>query len=144
MEKEHESVLKEETISLLHIKSNGTYVDCTLGRAGHALAIIDRLTDGKLIGFDQDETAIEKAKQLLPKDKTILIHANFRHLKAELAKQNITAVDGVLFDLGVSSPQLDEGERGFSYRYDASLDMRMDQRQSLSAYDVVNEWEFHD
>lgn len=144
MRKEHESVLKKETLDLLHIKPNGTYVDCTLGRAGHAKAIAERLSDGKVIGFDQDRDAIVAAEHIMPQQKTILIHANFRYLKEALKRHNITSVDGILFDLGVSSPQLDEGERGFSYRYDAPLDMRMDQRQSLTAYDIVNTWDFHD
>jgi len=144
MKNEHESVLKKETIDLLHIHPHGTYVDCTLGRAGHAMAIAERVTDGKVICFDQDHEAIEAARQMMPQEKTTLIHANFRLLKDELARHNITTVDGILFDLGVSSPQLDEGERGFSYRHDAPLDMRMDQRQSLTAYDIVNNWEFHE
>lgn len=141
----HESVLKNETIDLLNIKADGIYVDCTLGRAGHALAIAERLSDnGLLIGFDQDEDAIKSAKQKLQPYPTILIHANFRHLKEELLKRNITEIDGVLFDLGVSSPQLDEADRGFSYQHDAKLDMRMDQRQALSAYDVINTWSYDD
>ena len=139
----HESVLKNETIEQLNIKENGIYVDCTLGRAGHALEIVDKLSDdGLLIGFDQDIEAIEAAKEKLPAHKTILVHANFRQLKSELIHRNITKVDGVLFDLGVSSPQLDQGERGFSYQHDARLDMRMDQRQTLSAYEIVNEWPY--
>lgn len=141
----HESVLKNETIDLLNIKEDGIYVDCTLGRAGHALQIAERLSDkGLLIGFDQDEDAIKSAEQKLQSYPTVLIHANFRNLKEELLKRNITEIDGVLFDLGVSSPQLDEAERGFSYQHDAKLDMRMDQRQSLSAYDVVNTWSYDD
>src|SRR5690625_5668705 len=115
MRKEYESVLKKETLDLLHIKPNGTYVDCTLGRAGHAKAIAERLSDGKVIGFDQDRDAIVAAEHIMPQQKTILIHANFRYLKEALKRHNITSVDGILFDLGVSSPQLDEGERGFSY-----------------------------
>lgn len=139
----HESVLKNETIELLNIKEDGIYVDCTLGRAGHAREIVSRLNnDGLLIGFDQDIEAIKAAKKILPEEKTLLIHANFRHLEKELYERNIQQVDGFLFDLGVSSPQLDQGERGFSYQHDAKLDMRMDQRQSLTAYDVVNEWSY--
>lgn len=139
----HESVLKKETIDLLNIKEDGVYVDCTLGRAGHAFEIATRLSDkGLLIGFDQDIEAIKAAKQILPEAKTLFIHANFRQLKHELEKRNIDKVDGVLFDLGVSSPQLDQGERGFSYQHDAKLDMRMDQRQSLTAYEIVNEWPY--
>ncbi|MEI3610991.1 16S rRNA (cytosine(1402)-N(4))-methyltransferase RsmH [Pseudogracilibacillus sp. SO30301A] len=139
----HESVLKREAIESLEIKENGTYIDCTLGRAGHASGIVSKLNkDGLLIGFDQDIEAIKAAKEVLPGDRTLLIHANFRHLKAELAKKQIHNVDGILFDLGVSSPQLDQGERGFSYQHDAKLDMRMDQRADLTAYDVVNTWTY--
>lgn len=139
----HESVLREEAIDSLNIKQNGTYVDCTLGRAGHALEIITKLgEDGRLIGFDQDVEAIEAAKAILPKDKTLLIHANFRKLEEELEKRGIRMVHGILFDLGVSSPQLDQGERGFSYRHDAKLDMRMDQRNPLTAYEIVNSWTY--
>jgi len=142
---EHESVLKNEVLEQLHIKEDGVYVDCTLGRAGHATEIANRLGDaGLLIGFDQDDTAIKAAKEILPKHNTILIHANFRHLKKELQRRNIDEVDGFLFDLGVSSPQLDEAERGFSYHQEARLDMRMDRRQSLSAYHIVNEWSMKD
>lgn len=138
---EHESVLKQEVIDQLQIKSDGIYVDCTLGRAGHAEAIASQLGEnGKLIGFDQDEAAIAFAKEKLINYPTIFIHANFRHLKEELFNRNITEVDGILFDLGVSSPQLDQAERGFSYQHDAKLDMRMDQRQELTAYDIVNNW----
>lgn len=139
----HESVLKKEVIESLTIKENGTYVDCTLGRAGHAGAIISWLNeDGLLIGFDQDIEAIEAARKILPKDKSVFIHANFRELREELTARNIHRVDGILFDLGVSSPQFDQGERGFSYQHDAKLDMRMDQRQSLSAYEIVNSWTY--
>src|SRR5690625_4337792 len=139
----HESVLKIETIDSLHIKPNGIYVDCTLGRAGHAKEITSFLSNqGKLIGFDQDIEAIEIAKTLLPKENALLIHANFNKLKAELHKRDIFSVDGVLFDLGVSSPQFDDGERGFSYQHDAKLDMRMDQRNPLSAYEIVNSWTY--
>ncbi len=137
---DHESVLKKEVIEQLNIRPDGIYVDCTLGRAGHALAISEKLGErGLLIGFDQDETAIQVAENLLPKENTLLIHDNFRHIKKALKEHGIEQVDGVLFDLGVSSPQLDEAERGFSYQQDAMLDMRMDQRQSLSAYHIVNE-----
>lgn len=143
METEHESVLRAEVIEQLNIKEDGVYVDCTLGRAGHAKAIASLLNqDGLLIGFDQDIEAIEAAKVKLEPYNTILIHANFRHLKKELQKYRITNVDGILFDLGVSSPQLDQGERGFSYQYDAKLDMRMDERQTLTAYDIVNTWTY--
>lgn len=139
----HESVLKEETIESLQIKPDGTYVDCTLGRAGHAASIASLLQDkGQLIGFDQDIEAINAAKHKLPQSKTLLIHANFRQIQEALLEHHITNVDGVLFDLGVSSPQLDEGERGFSYQHDATLDMRMDQRQTLTAHEIVNHWSY--
>lgn len=139
----HESVLKNETIDSLNIKPDGIYVDCTLGRAGHAQAIASLLNDkGLLIGFDQDMEAIEAAKQILPKDKTLLIHKNFRQLQQALDEHGIRDVDGILFDLGVSSPQLDQGERGFSYQHNATLDMRMDQRQDLTAHDIVNTWTY--
>jgi len=139
----HESVLKEETIESLQIKPDGTYVDCTLGRAGHAASIASLLQDkGQLIGFDQDIEAINAAKHKLPQSKTLLIHANFSQIQEAILEHHITNVDGVLFDLGVSSPQLDEGERGFSYQHDATLDMRMDQRQTLTAHEIVNHWSY--
>src|SRR5690625_3279585 len=139
----HESVLKDEVIELLNIKDDGTYVDCTLGRAGHASAIARKLSEqGLLIGFDQDKEAINAAKASLRSYPTLLIHKNFRSLKKELLTRNISTIDGVLFDLGVSSPQLDEADRGFSYQHDAKLDMRMDQRQTLTAYEIVNTWSY--
>lgn len=140
---EHESVLKKETLEALDIQKSGIYVDCTLGRAGHAKAITDQLgKDGLLVGFDQDKQAITAAKEILPPENTLFIHENFRYLKESLLAHGINEVDGVLFDLGVSSPQLDEGERGFSYQYEALLDMRMDQRQELSAHKIVNHWPY--
>ncbi len=145
MSDQHESVLKKETVESLHIKPDGIYVDCTLGRAGHAQVIVNQLNDnGLLIGFDQDVAAIQAAKEMLPKNKTLLIHENFRHLKSSLQTHQINQVDGIFFDLGVSSPQLDQGERGFSYKYDAVLDMRMDQRQEITAKTIVNTWTFED
>ena len=142
----HESVLKAETIDGLAIKPNGTYVDCTVGGAGHSEVIASKLADdGLLIAFDQDLDALTAAQQRLERyiDQCLFVHSNFRHLKRELERLNITQVDGILFDLGVSSPQLDRGERGFSYRYDHKLDMRMDtQTQTLTAYDIVNEWSY--
>lgn len=144
-QKEHESVLRDEVIEYLAIKEDGSYVDCTLGRAGHAYEIARRLNeDGLLIGFDQDKDAIEAATKKLADYSTLLIHENFRHLASELKAHNITDVDGILFDLGVSSPQFDQGFRGFSYQNDAKLDMRMDQRQPLTAYDIVNDWPYED
>ncbi|MFA9456192.1 16S rRNA (cytosine(1402)-N(4))-methyltransferase RsmH [Halalkalibacter sp. AB-rgal2] len=141
----HITVLKEEAIEGLHIKPDGIYVDCTLGGAGHSAMIAARLNEqGHLYAFDQDDTALAHAEEKLVqfKDKVTLIKSNFRYLKEELHKRGVDKVDGVLFDLGVSSPQLDEAERGFSYHQDALLDMRMDQTQELSAYEVVNEWPF--
>ncbi len=139
MEK-HVSVLLNECILGLNIKPNGIYCDLTLGRAGHSLEIVKRLTSGKLIGVDQDQVAIDESKERLSQfqDKVILVKSNFRNIKQILKELNIDKVDGVLMDLGVSSPQFDVGERGFSYRNDGPLDMRMDQSQSLSAYDIVN------
>jgi 16S rRNA (cytosine1402-N4)-methyltransferase len=128
----------KETIEALNIYSNGIYVDCTFGGGGHAKAILEKLTEkGKLVAFDQDEDA----KKNIPKDpRIIFVPHNFRHLQRFLKLHNIDAVDGILADLGVSSHQFDEAERGFSTRFDAPLDMRMDQRQSLSAVDVLNNY----
>nr|WP_263313587.1 16S rRNA (cytosine(1402)-N(4))-methyltransferase RsmH [Mammaliicoccus sp. Marseille-Q6498] len=141
----HVSVLLNETVDKLDIKPDGTYVDCTLGGAGHSLYLVEQLNDnGHLIAIDQDETAIEHAKNIL-KDhihKVTFVQNNFRNLEHILDDLNISKVDGVLYDLGVSSPQLDTPERGFSYHYDAKLDMRMDQSQELSAYEVINEWSY--
>ncbi|TCT26877.1 16S rRNA (cytosine1402-N4)-methyltransferase [Melghiribacillus thermohalophilus] len=142
---EHYSVLKQETIDGLQIKPEGTYVDCTLGGAGHALEIARRLGEkGRLIGFDQDEAALSHAKERLTpyEDKCLFVHANFQMLKEKLQEHQIDSVDGILFDLGVSSPQLDQKERGFSYQEEAPLDMRMNRKQKLTAYDVVNEWSY--
>ncbi|HLR43444.1 MAG TPA: 16S rRNA (cytosine(1402)-N(4))-methyltransferase RsmH [Pseudogracilibacillus sp.] len=144
-QKEHESVLRDEVIEYLAIKEDGLYVDCTLGRAGHAYEIARRLNeDGLLIGFDQDKDAIEAATKKLADYSTLLLHKNFRQLASQLKEHDIAGVDGILFDLGVSSPQFDQGFRGFSYQNDAKLDMRMDQRQSLTAYDIVNDWPYED
>jgi 16S rRNA (cytosine1402-N4)-methyltransferase len=144
---EHETVLKEETIEGLNINPDGTYVDCTLGGGGHSERILQELSaKGTLIAFDQDEKALSFAKKRLePYSSNIqFVHNNFLHLKDELEAREIKAVDGFVFDLGVSSPQFDEPERGFSYRYDAPLDMRMDQTQELTAYEVLNHWSFHE
>ncbi|MFC0558708.1 16S rRNA (cytosine(1402)-N(4))-methyltransferase RsmH [Halalkalibacter alkalisediminis] len=141
----HVTVLKQESIDGLNIKPNGTYVDCTLGGAGHSSLIASMLGEGgQLYAFDQDDKALAHAKQQLEPfaDKVTLIRSNFRYLKQELENRAIHEVDGVLFDLGVSSPQLDEAERGFSYHQDAALDMRMDQTAELTAFTVVNEWPF--
>lgn len=143
---EHYSVLKSETIKQLHIQSDGIYVDCTLGGGGHAEEIASRLERGRLIAFDQDIHALNAArKRLQPyEDKITFVHANFRQLEEKLAELNIDHVDGILYDLGVSSPQLDVADRGFSYHNDAPLDMRMNQSSELSAWHVVNEWAYED
>lgn len=141
----HISVMLNETIDYINIKEDGVYVDCTLGGAGHALYLLNQLSDeGRLIAIDQDLTAIENAKDVLKEHlhKVTFIHSNFRELTQILNELNIEKVDGIYYDLGVSSPQLDVPERGFSYHHDAKLDMRMDQTQSLSAYEVVNEWPY--
>lgn len=136
----HISVLLDECIDNLNIKPDGIYVDGTLGMGGHSYEIAKRLTTGRLIGIDRDETAIERAGKRLEEfsDRITLVHGNFFDTASILDKLNIPAVDGMLFDLGVSSPQLDEAERGFSYMNDAPLDMRMDKSMGLTAYDVVN------
>ncbi|MFA1818666.1 16S rRNA (cytosine(1402)-N(4))-methyltransferase RsmH [Virgibacillus oceani] len=142
---EHYSVLMHETVKGLAIKPDGTYVDCTLGGGGHAEQIVSNLnSDGLLIGYDQDKDALTAARERLSPyhDRILLIHANFTNLKYQLNKNNIRHVDGILFDLGVSSPQLDRKERGFSYWDNADLDMRMDQTQELSAFEIVNSWSY--
>jgi 16S rRNA (cytosine1402-N4)-methyltransferase len=140
----HETVLKTEAIEGLNIKEDGIYVDCTLGGAGHSLEILKKLNTGHLYAFDQDDVAIEHAKEKLAKysDQFTIIKSNFRYLKEALQELGIEKVDGILFDLGVSSPQLDEAERGFSYHQDAPLDMRMDRSNPISAKVVVNEWTY--
>lgn len=140
----HITVLLEETVDQLNIKPDGIYVDCTLGGAGHSLYLVKQLTNGRLISIDQDQTAIDNAHIILKDhlDKVTFVKDNFRNLRAILNELNIDKVDGILYDLGVSSPQLDVGERGFSYHQEARLDMRMDQSQTLSAYEVVNEWPY--
>ncbi|RLY44156.1 16S rRNA (cytosine(1402)-N(4))-methyltransferase RsmH [Staphylococcus epidermidis] len=141
----HVSVMLNETIDYLKIKEDGVYVDCTLGGAGHALYLLNQLNDkGRLIAIDQDLTAIENAKEVLKEHlhKVTFVHNNFRELTNILNELEIEKVDGIYYDLGVSSPQLDVPERGFSYHNDAKLDMRMDQTQSLSAYEVVNQWSY--
>lgn len=137
---EHISILLKETVEGLDPKPNGIYVDGTLGRGGHSAYLLSFLKDGMLYAFDQDSTAIEESDQRLSKvgSHYELIHDNFMNIKKQLEYRGITQVDGMMFDLGVSSPQFDDGERGFSYHYDARLDMRMDQSQELDAYYVVN------
>ncbi len=144
---DHITVLKEEAVAGLKIKRDGIYVDCTLGGAGHSQLILSQLSkEGHLFAFDQDEIAIENARKKLKEyeGQFTIIKSNFRHLVEKLAEFGVEKVDGVLFDLGVSSPQLDEAERGFSYNFDAPLDMRMDQTAALTAAEIVNEWSFHE
>lgn len=146
---EHETVLLHETIDGLDINPQGLYVDCTLGGAGHAEYILTKLSPtGHLFAFDQDQDAIENASKVLKEDinagRVTLINANFRSITTELEKENIKYVDGIYYDLGVSSPQLDQAERGFSYRQESRLDMRMNQEQALDAYEIVNEWPYED
>lgn len=138
----HISVLLEESIKGLNIKETGTYVDCTLGYGGHSSEILKRIKKGKLFAFDQDQEAINSSYERLSAigNNFTIIKSNFRYMKEELAKKNIYKVDGILFDLGVSSAQLDEKDRGFSYHQDAKLDMRMDLDSNFSAYNVVNEY----
>jgi len=144
---EHTTVLLNEAVDGLDIKSDGIYVDCTLGGAGHSALILSRLgAGGKLYAFDQDETAIANAKVKLAEygDQLVIIKSNFLYLKEELEKLGVYKVDGILYDLGVSSPQLDTPERGFSYHHDAPLDMRMDNDADISAFDVINHWAYED
>ena len=143
LEAKHFSVMLNECIENLNIKPDGVYLDGTLGMGGHSYQIASRLGSGRLICIDRDETAIEHAgRRLAPfKDKVTLVHGNFSDAAAILDSLGIEGADGMLFDLGVSSPQLDESERGFSYMNDAPLDMRMDKGESLTAYDVVNTWD---
>ena len=140
MEYIHRPVLLDECIGALNIRSEGTYVDGTLGRAGHSREIAGRLTTGRLLCIDRDSAAIEAARERLAPwmDRVTLVHSNFADLERVLA--DVDGVDGMLFDLGVSSPQLDDPERGFSYMHDAPLDMRMDRTSPLTAREAVNVW----
>ena len=143
----HTTVLLKETVDGLNIRPDGIYVDCTLGGAGHSEYLVSQLSDeGRLICFDQDQIAIDNAKERLAPylDRVTFVHANFRFIQQELLALGITKVDGILYDLGVSSPQLDVAERGFSYHQDAPLDMRMDQTAALTAFHVVNDWNYSD
>ncbi len=142
---EHITVLLNEAIEYLNIKPDGIYVDATLGGGGHSQMILSKLRTGKLISFDQDEYAIDRAKERIGNhDNFIIVNSNFTNLKNELEKLGIEYIDGIVYDLGVSSFQFDMPERGFSYNYDAPLDMRMDQTQELTAYKIVNEYSFND
>lgn len=145
----HITVLKEEAVEGLNIRPDGVYVDCTLGGAGHSSVIASRLNEqGLLIAFDQDDAALHNAQTRLAPymDRVKLVRSNFREIEAQLRaipralKDGQVRVDGILFDLGVSSPQLDEADRGFSYHQDAELDMRMDQTADLTAREIVNHW----
>jgi len=148
IEFQHFTVMKKEAVAGLAVDPHGIYVDCTLGGAGHSQYILEQLADdGHLYAFDQDQAAIDFAKERLnsfvKKNQVTFIKSNFRYLKEELIKHGVTKVNGILYDLGVSSPQLDDAKRGFSYQQDAPLDMRMDQSQTLTAYDVVNNYDYH-
>lgn len=145
---QHFTVMKKEAIQGLKIDPHGIYVDCTLGGAGHSQYILEHLAgDGHLYAFDQDQQAIDFAEERLSsfvdKNQVTFIKSNFRYIKEELLKKDVTKVNGILYDLGVSSPQLDDAKRGFSYQQDAPLDMRMDQNQDLSAYEVINSYDYH-
>ena len=142
----HVSVLLQECIDGLNIKSDGIYVDGTLGGAGHSSQIAARLTTGRLIGIDRDQVALKAAGERLAPygDRVTLVHSNFCEIKQVLQQLGIAGVDGILLDLGVSSPQLDDGERGFSYMADAPLDMRMNRSDALTAYHVVNQWSYEE
>ena len=140
---EHRSVLCEKTIEFLQIHGEGIYVDGTLGRGGHTMQIASQLTSGHLYAFDKDMQAIQETEERLQlyQDRITVIHADFRQMKRYLKDYDVFAVDGVLLDLGVSSPQFDDPARGFSYRFNARLDMRMDQQESLDAWKIVNTYE---
>ncbi|MDO4903339.1 MAG: 16S rRNA (cytosine(1402)-N(4))-methyltransferase RsmH [Limosilactobacillus sp.] len=142
----HITVLLNEAVEGLNIKPEGIYVDGTLGGGGHTKKILGQLTTGHLYSFDQDDTAIsfnqKQLKEEIEAGKETLVENNFRNIKSALKQEGVTKVDGILYDLGVSSPQFDDAKRGFSYNYDAPLDMRMNQEQELSAMEVVNEWSY--
>jgi len=142
----HYSVLLAESIDSLDVKEDGIYVDATMGGGGHSSEILKQLTIGHLYAFDQDESAVKATSMKLAKisNNYTIIQRNFVHLKSELAMRGITEIDGIIFDLGVSSPQLDDAHRGFSFHQDAPLDMRMDQSATLTARDIVNDWAFKD
>ena len=142
----HKSVLLEESLKYLNLKENSVIVDCTLGYGGHSSHILKEIKKGFLFAFDQDEEAISSSYERLSKsyDNFLIIKDNFVNMRKRLMEQNVSCVDGILFDLGVSSPQLDEAYRGFSYHNDARLDMRMDRNNKLSAYEVVNDYDEDD
>ena len=138
MEFVHYSVMLEETVSGMNIEGNGTYVDCTFGGGGHSSLILSKLENGRLFGFDRDADAIENAKAKFSDERLVLINENFVNVSRELRERGVFQINGAVIDLGVSSYQLDNPERGFSYRFDAPLDMRMDRREAITAYDVIN------
>ena len=146
MDNKHISVLLEESIDNLNLKEDSVIVDCTLGYGGHSSEILKRINKGFLFAFDQDNDAILSSTERLNKigNNYQIIKSNFVNIKEELKKRDITKVDGILYDLGVSSPQLDEGDRGFSFHQDARLDMRMDKSKDLDAYKVVNTYSYED
>ena len=140
----HKSVLLNESVEMLNVKSDGIYVDATLGYGGHSTEILKKIKKGKLYCFDQDEEAVDYSKKKLAQEFTNfeVINSNFKNIKEKLGQRNIHKVDGILFDLGVSSVQLDQTDRGFSFHKDAKLDMRMDTSKNFSAYNVVNEYPY--
>ena len=146
MEYTHKPVLLNECIEALNIRPDGVYVDGTLGRAGHSREIAQRLTTGRLICIDRDMAAIDAAKERLAPwmDRVMLVHSNLAELGNVLREAGVAGADGMLFDLGVSSPQLDDASRGFSYLQDAPLDMRMDASAPLTAHEVVNVWSYEE
>lgn len=146
LKSEHTSVLLEETVDMVFTIPNGIYVDCTLGRGGHSAFLLQKLnSSGHLICFDQDKEAVDFAQRMFSEDQRVtIIHKNFTELESTLREKNFLPVAGVMFDLGVSSPQLDEAERGFSYMKDAPLDMRMDRDSNLTAQYIVNNWPVED
>ena len=142
----HKSVLLEESLKFLNLKEDSVIVDCTLGYGGHSSHILKEIKKGFLFAFDQDDEAIKFSQNRLNEvgNNYEIIRSNFVHIKSELENRKICEVDGILYDLGVSSPQLDESDRGFSFHNDAKLDMRMDTKNDFSAYEVVNEYSYND
>src|SRR5690554_2989823 len=142
MEFKHTPIMLEEVIDGLNIKEDGIYIDGTLGGAGHSIEIVKKLRNGQLIGIDQDENALSKAKEVLKdySERVVFVKDNYENVDSILNRLNIPGVDGILLDIGVSSHQLDEATRGFSHNKDAPLDMRMDRSQTLTAWDVVNKY----
>ncbi len=138
MEFIHYSVMLSETVDSLNVDPDGIYVDCTFGGGGHSNLILSKMNNGKLYGFDRDSDAIENGKKKFSDDRLVLINENFVNVSRELKERGVFSINGAVIDLGVSSYQIDNPERGFSYRFDAPLDMRMDRREALSAYDVIN------